>query len=197
MYRLLAGALFAFLTGSAFAETPAFFLDSQESAFPPPVVDPAQGDIEQTTHASGSYAYGTPLGFDFGNSFKSEIEGASARAAENRFGTLPTSGSIRVTSLMLNGLHVFTDGAWRVKPYIGAGLGIVDANAPILGAASNDWMTAYQLHGGVSLGFTQKLMGSLEYRWTVGSKPNFSLAGIPTRLEIDRHGVVLGMSYKY
>jgi opacity protein-like surface antigen len=186
-----------FLTGSAFAETPAGFLDSQESVLPPPVVDLAQAGVDQTTRASGSYANGAALGFDFGNGFKTEIEGASARAVENPFGTLPTSASIRVTSLMLNGLRVFTDGAWRIRPYIGAGLGMVDANARILGATRNDWITAYRLRGGVSLGFTQKLMGSLEYRWTVGSTPHFALAGIPTKLEIDRHGVVLGVNYKY
>ena len=50
--------------------------------------------------------------------------------------------------------------------------------------------------GGVSLGLTQKLLGSLEYRWTMGSKPHFSLGGIPTKLEVDRHGFVLGVNYK-
>ena len=140
---------------------------------------------------------GTALGFDFGNGVKTAIEGSSARAAPNSFGNLPVSGGISAASVMLNGLYEFSDGAWRLKPFVGVGLGMVDANARILGQTRNDWVTAYQLHGGVTLGFTQKLAGSLEYRWTMGSKPNFSLAGVPTKFEVDRHGFVLGFDYKY
>ena len=58
-------------------------------------------------------------------------------------------------------------------------------------------MGAYQFQGGLNLGFTQKLMGSLQYQWTMGSKPRFSLAGIPTKLEVNRHGFVVGVNYKY
>jgi hypothetical protein len=31
----------------------------------------------------------------------------------------------------------------------------------------------------------------------MGSKPHFSLAGIPAKLEVNRHGFVVGMNYKY
>jgi opacity protein-like surface antigen len=84
-----------------------------------------------------------------------------------------------------------------MKPYVGAGFGMIDVNQHVLGASGNNWSTAYQVRGGVSLGLTQKLLGSLEYRWTMGSKPHFSLGGIPTKLEVDRHGFVLGVNYKY
>jgi opacity protein-like surface antigen len=137
------------------------------------------------------------LGYDLGSGFKTEIEGITARARKEPFGNLPTGGDIAGTRVMLNGLYEFSDGAWRLKPYVGAGLGLVDANARILGATQNDWVSAYQLHGGVSLGFSQKLMGNVEYRWTMGSKPRFMLAGIPTKVEIDRHGFVIGVNYKY
>jgi opacity protein-like surface antigen len=74
---------------------------------------------------------------------------------------------------------------------------IIDVDEQILGVTRGDWDAAYQLRGGVALGFTQKLVGSLEYRWTDGSKPSFSLAGIPTKLEVDRHSFVVGVNYKY
>jgi opacity protein-like surface antigen len=74
---------------------------------------------------------------------------------------------------------------------------MIDVNEHILGVTRDVWATAYQLRGGVALGFTQKLVGSLEYRWTDGSKPSFSLAGIPTKLEVDRHSFVVGFNYKY
>jgi opacity protein-like surface antigen len=98
---------------------------------------------------------------------------------------------------MLNGLYELTDGVWHMKPYVGAGFGMIDVNQSILGASGSDWTTAYQVRGGVTLGLSQKLLGSLEYRWTMGSKPHFQLAGIPTKLEVDRHGFTLGFNYKY
>ena len=97
----------------------------------------------------------------------------------------------------LNGLYEFSDGAWRMKPYFGAGFGPTDTNGRLLGIGDSDRLAAYQLRGGIALGFTQKLIGSLEYRWSMGSKPNFLLAGVPTKVELDRHGFVVGFNYKY
>ena len=193
----LTGVALALLTGTAFAETPGTYRDSEGSVLLPPVLTFSQAGIVKTTRSNGANSGAGAFGFDLGSGFKTEIEGSTARAPENPFGNLPTSGGLSGSSVMFNGLYEFSDGAWRMKPYVGAGLGVVDANARILGETRNDWVTAYQLHGGVTLGFTQKVAGSLEYRWTMGSKPNFSLAGIPTKLEIDRHGFVLGVNYKY
>ena len=72
-----------------------------------------------------------------------------------------------------------------------------DANARILGATNNDWVSAYQVRGGVNFGFTQKLAEVSNIAGRMGSKPHFSLAGIPTKLEVNRHGFVVGMNYKY
>ena len=74
---------------------------------------------------------------------------------------------------------------------------MIGLNQRILGISGSDWVSAYQLRGGVTLGFNQKLLGSLGYQWSMGSKPHLSLAGIPTKVEIDRHGFVLGINYKY
>jgi opacity protein-like surface antigen len=98
---------------------------------------------------------------------------------------------------MLNGLYEINNGSWHLKPYIGGGLGFIDANPHVLGQTNSQWVTAYQLHGGVQLGFTEKLFGSLEYRWTAGSKPGFYVAGIPTKLNINQHGFTIGFDYKY
>jgi len=104
---------------------------------------------------------------------------------------------LSTTTVMLNGLYEFSGDGWHMKPYVGAGFGMIDVNERVLGANGTDWTTAYQVRGGVTMGLTQKLLGSFEYRWTMGSKPHFSLAGIPTKLEVDRHGFVLGFNYKY
>jgi opacity protein-like surface antigen len=158
----------------------------------------AQLDVTQTASLESRNTFGTVYGYDLGNGFKTEIQGLTARASTEYLTNLQAGGSgFAATSFMLKGIYEFRDGAWHMSPYVGAGFGAVNANAGVLGATSNQWTGSYQVGGGLNLGFTQKLMGSLEYRWTMGSKPHFSLAGIPTKLEVSRHGFVVGVNYKY
>ena len=193
----LFGAALSFLTGTASAQSSGSYVNADNSVLLPPAVALAQADTQIATLEPRN-SFGTAYGYDLGNGFKTEIQGLTARAASGHLTNLPAGGGdIAATSIMLKGMYEFSNGAWRMGPYVGAGLGVVDANARILGATNNDWVSAYQLQGGINLGFTQKLAGSLEYRWTMGSKPHFSLAGIPAKLEVNRHGFVVGMNYKY
>jgi len=151
------------------------------------------GSALAQTAGSGVTSNRAVLDYDLGHGIRTELEGLTPRAGAARL----ASGGLTASSLMLNGLYEFSDGAWHMKPYVGAGFGMIDVNARIQGLNGNDWATAYQFRGGISLGFTQKLFGNVEYRWTMGSKPRFSLGGIPTKLEIDRHGFTVGVNYKY
>jgi len=173
------------------------YVNADNSVLLPPAVTLAQPDSPQIASLE-SRAFGTTYGYDLGNGFKTEIQGLTARAANDYLTNLPVGGSgIAATSVMLKGMYEFSDGGWRMSPYVGAGFGVVDVNARVLGAINSDWVSAYQVQGGINLGFTQKLIGSLEYRWTMGSKPHFSLAGLPTKLEVSRHGFMIGFNYKY
>jgi opacity protein-like surface antigen len=192
----LTGAALSFLTGTALAETSASYVNGDNPVLLPRAVVLAQPDITQIASIESRSSFGTAYGYDLGNGFKTEIQGVTARAPS--VASLPAGGSgIAGTSVMLKGMYEFSDGAWHMSPYVGAGFGVVDANARILGAVNTDWVSAYQVQGGINLGFTQKLVGSLEYRWSIGSKPHFSLAGIPATVEVNRHGFVIGMNYKY
>ena len=193
--RLLVGGAVVLLTTPASAQVAGPYLASKGNLYVPS--DIAQAGSMQIERFGPGRTFGTAYGYDFGNGFKSEIEGLTRLESAGTRNNLPAAGGITTTSVMLNGLYEIRDGAWQIKPFIGAGFGWVDVNSRILGANNNDWNSAYQLRGGVSLGFNQKLLGSLGYQWTMGSKPHFSLAGIPTKLEIDRHGFVLGVNYKY
>jgi opacity protein-like surface antigen len=197
---LSTGVVIALLTGPAFAQTTGTYF-TVEGGFSLPTtinlnLSGARDPVATQIPAPGR-SYGAAYGYNFGNHFRTEVESfASYAASEHANSGAP--GSLSTTTLMLNGMYEFTDdGAWHMKPYVGAGFGMIDVNQSILGVAGNDWTTAYQVRGGVTLGLSQKLLGSLEYRWTMGSKPHFSLAGIPTKLEVDRHGFVLGFNYKY
>lgn len=185
-----------FLTGSALAQTAGTYATTETGWFLTSV-SAAQSLVSQTENLGTGRSYGTAYGFDFGNGFKTEIEGLSSNAQSERLGGLAASGSLTSTRVTLEGMYELSDGSWHVNPYVGAGFGMIDVNQHVLGITENDRAAAYHLHGGVTLGFTQKLVGSLEYRWTDGSKPSFSLAGIPTKLELDRHSFVLGINFKY
>jgi opacity protein-like surface antigen len=198
MRRLaVATAGLGLLCGSAFAQTSATYVTDEGTLFPPSTLQAAQSPIPQTESFGNGKFHTTTYSYDFGNGFKTEVEGLSSTAASQGLGGLGTSGSLTSTHVTLKSMYEFSDGEWHLKPYVGAGFGVTDVNEQILGVTARDWAGAYQLRGGVSLGFTQKLLGSLEYRWAMGSKPHFSLAGIPTNLEVDRHGFVLGVNYKY
>jgi opacity protein-like surface antigen len=192
--RLLSGAV-ALLANPAWAQTAGPYLASKGNFYFPS--DVAQAGSMQIERFGPGRTFGTAYGYDFGNGFKTEIEtGTRSETAETRQ-SLAAAGNVRTTTVMLNGLYEVRDGAWQIKTFIGAGFGLMDINSRILGANNNDWTSAYQLRGGVTLGLNQKLLGSLGYEWTMGSKPHFSLAGIPTKLEVDRHGFVIGVNYKY
>jgi opacity protein-like surface antigen len=194
----LIGAALSFLVGTASAQTSgSSYVNAANPAPLPPGIALVQPDFPQLASVE-TRSYGTAVGYDLGNGFKTEIQGLTARTANDHLANLPIGGSdIAATSVRLKGMYELSDGAWHMSPYVGAGFGMVNANAGVLGATSNAWVSAYQVQGGINLGFTQRLIGSLEYRWTMGSKPNFSLAGLPTKFEVSRHGFSIGFNYKY
>ena len=196
---LLSGVAIALLTGPAFAQTAEPYFTIEGGFTLPTAINLNLSGQPQPGPSQGfapGRSYGAAYGYNFGNGFRTEVESFSSSAAFDRHGDAAGAG-LSTTTVMLNGLYEFNGDGWHMKPYVGAGFGMIDVNQRILGANGNDWSTAYQVRGGVTLGLSQKLLGSLEYRWTMGSKPHFSLAGIPTKLEVDRHGFVLGFNYKY
>ena len=193
----LTGAALSLIATTASAQTNGGYVNA-DVAVPPPAVALAQLDLTQTASLESRNSFGTAYGYDLGNGFKTEIQGLTARSSTEHLTNLPAGNSgIAASSFMLKGMYEFSDGAYHMSPYVGAGDGVVNANAGVLGATSNEWIGSYQVGGGLNLGFTQRLVGSLEYRWTMGQKPHFSLAGLPTKLEVSRHGFVIGFNYKY
>jgi opacity protein-like surface antigen len=195
-----AGVAIALLAGQASAQTAGPYFTIEGGFSLPTTISLNLSGVAQPAQTQGAApgrSFGAASGYSFGNGFRTEVESFASYAASERHREPGAGASLSTTTVMLNGLYEFTDGVWRMKPYVGAGFGMIDVNQRALGASGNDWAAAYQVRGGVTMGLTQKLLGSFEYRWTMGSKPHFSLAGIPTKLEVDRHGFVLGFNYKY
>jgi opacity protein-like surface antigen len=185
----------ALLSGKALADTT--YIPPQTSLSQTPERNSPTSPLNQTESFGFGGSRAAALGYDLGKGFRTELEGVSSNATSERLGGVAAGGTVTGARLTLKGIYEFSEGSWRLKPYIGAGFRAVDLNEHVFGTTRNDWTTAYQVRGGVQLGFTQKLVGSFEYRWTNGSKPIFALAGIPTKLEVDRHGFSIGFNYKY
>ena len=139
-------------------------------------------------------SYGTDLRYDLGGGFRAEFE--SLYSYSNHSGLSQGFGGVNSSSMMLRGLYEFDGGSWRVKPFIGAGVGMVNVNAGLLGNESSDWVQAYQVRGGVNYAISQKLMGSIGYNWVKGQKPTLLVKGIPAKIEFPSGGVFLGLNYK-
>ncbi len=103
------------------------------------------------------------------------------------------AGTIKAKRLMLSGLYELSGRAWRLKPYVGAGIGVIDSTSQLLGQQENAIIPDVQFKGGVKYNITQKLLSSLEWRWSHDSEPTF---GIPTKFPLKRDGFLVGVSYK-
>ena len=190
----LAGAALSCLAGAASAQTGGTYVNAETPMLLPPVVNLAQPNVAQVASLDPQSAFGAAFGYNLGNGFKTEIQGVTARASSEHLANLPTAGGIMATSVMLNGMYEFRGDDWHISPYVGAGFGVVDANSRVLGATSNDWVAAYQVRGGISFGFTQRLIAKFEYQWTMGpSGGRLSLDNI----EVSRHSFLIGMNYTY
>lgn len=127
--------------------------------------------------------------------FRTEFEAVEATLDIPGEGLTPV-GNLKVTRLMLSGLYEFNRGAWIVNPYIGAGVGVIDVSARLLGHEETSITPDFQFKGGVRYNITQKILGSFEWRWSHGSKPTFALGGVPTNVQLKREGFLLGLNYK-
>jgi opacity protein-like surface antigen len=127
--------------------------------------------------------------------FRTEIEAIEASPDIPGQGLTPVS-NLKATRLMLSGLYDFSNGGWRLRPYVGAGFGIIDANTRLLGHDERSFVADFQFKGGVNFNITQKLLGSFEWRWSHGSKPTFAFAGVPTKFQLKRGGFMIGVNYK-
>lgn len=81
------------------------------------------GDVESQGGATGSLG----LGYDFGNNWRLELDGASLFTDLGAVAQLPGSYSkLSTNTAMLNAIYDFSDfGRW--EPYVGAGIGLVRA----------------------------------------------------------------------
>jgi opacity protein-like surface antigen len=127
--------------------------------------------------------------------FRAEVEAVASSLNIPGLGMTPV-GNLEATRLMLNGLYEVSGGGWRMKPYLGAGFGVIDINARLLGHEETTLFTDFQVKGGVNYNITQQLFGRLEYRWSQGEKPSLGIAGVPAKFQLKSGGFRIGLNYR-
>jgi len=86
------------------------------------------GDVESEGNLAGSVG----VGYEFGNNWRLEVDGAQLFSDLGAIGQVPSSfAKLRTTSLMLNAIYDFDDFG-RFKPFVGAGAGLVRGDADIV-----------------------------------------------------------------
>jgi opacity protein-like surface antigen len=193
MRKVLAfvGALIFGTTGEAFADPGVSFLEASATTrlTTASLLSHSSNDEQLSKESARSGDPGAKGGF------RTEFEAIEANLDIPGAGLTPV-GNLKATRLMLSGLYEFSSGGWRLKPYVGAGVGVIDISARLLGHEETSIISDFQFKGGVKYDITQKIFGSLEWRWSHGSRPTFALDGVPTRFQLKRGGFMLGVNYR-
>ena len=188
----LAGTIFFGTFGAAFADdVPAFSGTGSSVELTPAWLLPhssADGQLSKESARSGDRLST--------GGFRAEIEAIDEAVAVPGAGMTPV-GTLRAQRIMLSGLYELNGGAWRLKPFVGAGVGVIDIRSRLLGNEQTEFATDVQFKGGVNFNITQKLLGKFEWRWSHGSKPTFAFGGIPTKFQLKRGGFLIGVNYKH
>ena len=177
--------------GNAFAETPGNDVNTTDDLALVPGFGIGRADSETVRANAPTAVYDS----NYRNGFKTEIERYEFSAVFPGLSGTP-AGGVRSTTLMLNGLYEFRNGGWRIKPYVGFGIGTTDFSARLLGISDNTFIPTFQVKGGVNYSITQKLLGKLEYRWSQGNAPSLGIAGVPAKFQLKRGGFLVGLNYR-
>jgi len=186
----LAGAIVLGTFGAAHADQVSAFSETTSIELTPAWRLPASsadGQLSKESARSGDQ--------ESTGGFRTEIEAIDEAVAIPGQGMTPV-GSLRAQRVVLSGLYELNGGAWRLKPFVGAGIGLIDISTILLGHEQIEFATDLQFKSGVNFNITQKLLGSFEWRWSQGSKPTFAFAGVPTKFQLKRGGFMLGVNYK-
>ena len=185
------------------------------------------GDINGDIEAEGDAAWNAGVGYEFGDGWRVEVDGTSMW---NDYGAIAQGdqsfANLRTNALMLNALYDFDDFG-KFAPYVGAGVGLIDADAtavahinPICAPAgpvnnnfscdvnSDDRALGWQLLAGLGYDITDKLTWDTNYRYLQSGDLDLEGAfinaatgtGSPIAVEFDgvgAHQLLTGFRYRF
>src|SRR5580692_1876506 len=95
----------------------------------------------------------------------------------------------------LTGFFALNDGGW-LKPRVSVDAFIQEQQERRLGIMHSTPGRVQAKPDGPNFDITHALIGSLEYHWTAGQKPELGLHDVPVRLSVKRGHLYLGFSYR-
>jgi len=142
-------------------------------------------------------------GYDYGNGWRTELEGAYRGNDVDNVNGVNGGGSIDNIDAMVNVLYEFETGS-MFRPYLGLGLGGSRVHysgvTPIAGSRLDDadWVFAYQGIAGTNIEINQNVAFFADYRYLATDEPDLN-TDVGTELEADEanHSVVVGFRYKW
>jgi opacity protein-like surface antigen/outer membrane protein OmpA-like peptidoglycan-associated protein len=181
------------------------------------------GDVEGEGNVAGSLG----IGYDFGNNWRLELDGAQLWDDLGAISEASNSAAnVRYTTGMLNALYDFDEfGAWA--PYVGAGIGLAKTslhaaahsfpnatpgfpqvnnpacpNFDTCAFTDSDSGVAWQLIAGLGYGITDNLTWDTQYRYLNASKGDFDGlgAGAAASTTLERtgaHMLMTGFRYSF
>src|SRR6202012_986728 len=109
------------------------------------------------------------------------------------------AGDTKVTAGLANGYYDFFPGAqWR--PFVGAGIGIAEVkedNGSVFAPHGDKTTFAYQVGGGISHPFNDKLTGEVAYRYLGAPDVKFGSAGDRVNGDFGVSLVTVGLRYQF
>lgn len=141
------------------------------------------------------------VGYDYGSSWRTEIEGTYRGSDVDKVSGVNGTGEVDAYSAMVNLFYDFDFGG-GVEPYIGGGLGMsqvsVDSVGPIGGSSvdDDDWGYAFQLGAGLAVPLNNRIKLTADYRFlSVQDLSYNTAAGTSVDGDYDDHAIFLGVRF--
>ncbi|MYG52869.1 MAG: porin family protein [Rhodospirillaceae bacterium] len=178
-------------------------------------------DVSTTMELGGGFGLTAALGYALSSSLRVEAEFgyrntgmekakglkiSGAEVNENISGTVEADGKISTLSLMVNGIASFD--VWRVRPYVGLGLGAARHEAELdrlsatvgettysadFEGSEDAWVFAYQAMAGVAYPLAARTEARAGYRYFATSAADFK----GTKATYGTHNFEIGLMFRF
>lgn len=157
--------------------------------------------IDAKISTKTDFTFNVGVGYKILDQLRAEFEFArfatSLNQGKSNVGSVSVEGDARVHAFLWNAYYDFRFKDVPVEPYIGFGIGLADQRAELnkVGGLNSgltpgsDTTFAYNVKGGLSYRFTDRLFADLGYRYFATETPNYGFLKATTHLHSFEFGI--------